>query len=126
MRAQHELRSIATEVAAEFSLSAAELNIVDLLGWIGPTTMGRLAAAAFVSPSNTTHTIKRLESIGLAQRSRSAASQRVVEVALTDEGQRAFSRSYTRVTHVVGEYLADRYSERELKELDALLAQLRD
>jgi len=124
MRAHRDLRSLASEVAIEFGLSAAELNIVDMLGWLGPTTMGQLARAAFVSPSNTTHTVKRLESAGLVSRSRSKESQRIVEVMLTEDGSELFKTCYPRVVNVVDGYLRERYSEHELKDLEMMLARL--
>ena len=68
MRARHLMYRKAAGVADESGLHAAELNVVDILGKFGPVSMGRLSRETFISPSNTTSTVKKLERAGLAKR----------------------------------------------------------
>jgi DNA-binding MarR family transcriptional regulator len=80
----------ASEVAESNGLHAAEMNVIDILGKYGPIPMGRLSRETFISPSNTTNTVKKLERAGLVKRNRSNNSDREVIVSLTAEGKRVF------------------------------------
>jgi len=83
MRARHLMHKKASEVAEDNGLHAAEMNAIDILGKYGPISMGRLSSETFISPSNTTNTVKKLERSGLVERQRSATSDREVNVALS-------------------------------------------
>ena len=88
MRARHVMHQKASTVAESNGLHAAEMNAIDILGKFGPISMGRLARETFISPSNTTNTVKKLERAGLVKRSRSKNSDREVTVSLTADGRR--------------------------------------
>jgi len=106
MLAHHHLHARGTRVAARFGLHIAELNVIDMLGKLGSVSMGELSAATFISTSNTTHTVKKLESRGLVRRRRGARSQRVVEVSLTVRGRALFSRCYPGIVSAIEGQLA--------------------
>lgn len=94
MVAQNDLQRMADDVAARFGLLGAELNVIDILGKFGATTMGELAHRTFISPSNTTRTVKLLEKRALVKRSRDPNSGRIVRVALTTRGSALFRQCY--------------------------------
>lgn len=58
----------------------------------GPASIGELAEALGVTQSSATTACQRLEKAGLATRARDAADERVVRVALTEQGQQRIER----------------------------------
>lgn len=90
----HDLQAMAQKVGARYGLISAELNVVDILGRFGGTSMGLLARRTFISPANTTRTVKSLERKGLVKRARNAASARNVDVALTTKGLALYRKCY--------------------------------
>jgi DNA-binding MarR family transcriptional regulator len=121
MRAHHRLHALGSSVAADFGLHIAQLNVIDMLGKLGPITMGELSQATFISPSNTTHTVKKLEVAGLVTRQRSTASERTVVVSLTGQGEQLFRVCYPRILMAVEESLEQRLSAAERVTLADLL-----
>ena len=124
MQAHHNLLAIGSSVARDFGLHIAELNVIDMLGKLGPITMGELSQATFISPSNTTHTVKKLESNGLVARQRSTTSERMVMVSLTDKGKQLFKACYPRILMTVEADLEQRLSAAERVALAGLLEKL--
>ncbi len=124
MRARHLLRSKASKVAESIGLHAAEMNVVDILGKYGPISMGRLSTETFISPSNTTNTVKKLERAGLVERQRSANSDREVYVTLTGQGRIVFRKCYPRILGEAHAHMAERLTRGELRQLAMLLGKL--
>jgi len=124
VRAHHRLHSLGSSIAADFGLHIAQLNVIDMLGKLGPITMGELSRATFISASNTTHTVKKLEIAGLLARQRSAASERKVVVSLTDEGEQLFRECYPRILTAVDGVLKQGLNARERATLARLLGKL--
>ncbi|NOX68265.1 MAG: winged helix-turn-helix transcriptional regulator [Gammaproteobacteria bacterium] len=124
LHARHRLYKIASTVAGDAGLHAAELNVIDILGKMGPISMGRLSDETFVSPANTTYTVRKLEVVHLVQRLRSKDSERSVTVALTKKGQTLFRRCYPAVLTAVDNYLSERLSSTDKKNLARILARL--
>jgi len=124
MRARHLMHKKASEVAEDNGLHAAEMNAIDILGKYGPISMGRLSSETFISPSNTTNTVKKLERSGLVERQRSATSDREVNVALTGNGRAVFRKCYPRILGEAHALMDERLSRRETKALAELLRKL--
>lgn len=124
MRAHHRLHALGSSIATDFGLHIAQLNVIDMLGKLGPITMGELSRATFISPSNTTHTVKKLEAAGLVERQRSTASERKVVVSLTDDGEQLFSKCYPRILMAVEGILEQSLSASERATLARLLGKL--
>ena len=124
MRARHLLHKKASDVAKSIGLHAAEMNVVDILGKYGPVSMGRLSKETFISPANTTNTVKKLEQAGLVRRSRSATSDREVTVSLTAEGRRTFRKCYPRILGEAHAHMAERLTRAEHGQLAKLLSKL--
>jgi DNA-binding MarR family transcriptional regulator len=124
MRARHMMHKKATSVAEGSGLHAAELNVIDILGKFGPISMGRLAQETFISPSNTTSTVKKLEKSGLVRRKRSDNSDREVTVGLTDKGRAIFRKCYPSILADVHEHITDRLTPGEGKQLAGILRKL--
>ena len=124
MRARHLMHKKASEVAEDNGLHAAEMNAIDILGKYGPISMGRLSTETFISPSNTTNTVKKLERAGLVERQRSANSDREVHVTLTGQGRIVFRKCYPRILGEAHAHMAERLTRGELRQLAMLLGKL--
>ncbi len=124
MRARHLLRSKASKVADSNGLHAAEMNVIDILGKFGPISMGRLAAETFISPSNTTNTVKKLERAGIVERQRSATSDREVNVTLTSSGRAVFRKCYPRILGEAHAHMVKRLTPDEMKLLAGVMRKL--
>jgi len=124
MRVRHEMHKKASAVAESVGLHAAELNVVDILGKFGPVSMGRLSNETFISPSNTTSTVKKLELAGLVVRKRSKDSDREVTVSLTGKGRAVFRRCYPRILGEVHGHLTERLTRGEMTTLARALNKL--
>ena len=120
---QKDLQGLAQEVGARFGLHSAELNVVDILGRFGTTTMGELARRTFISPANTTRTVKNLEARKLVARSRDSRSDRVVVVALTPKGKALFRQCYPAIFDEAVRYFDKGLSKHERNQLARLLEQ---
>ena len=121
MRARHVLHGKASTVAEGIALHAAEMNVIDILGKFGPISMGQLSSETFISPSNTTNTVKKLEQAGFVKRNRSNTSDREVTVSLTAEGRETFRKCYPRILGDVQEHIAERLTRQEKLALAEIL-----
>ncbi len=126
MRIHEQFISIGEARAVSFGIHIAELNVVNTLGKLGPLTMGSLSRATFISPANTTHTVKKLESRSLVVRQRSAESEREVIVRLTDAGEDLFKQCYPEILNTISELLDERIGDEGRRELAGLLLRVGD
>jgi len=124
LHARHTLYRLASGVAADAGLHAAELNVIDILGKMGQISMGRLSDETFISPANTTYTVRKLEAARLVRRLRSKNSERSVTVTLTKKGERLFRRCYPAVLTAIDDYISDCLSNSDKKNLARILAKL--
>ncbi len=124
MLTHHALQHLARDVATRFGLQSAELNVIDVLGKFGATTMGELARRTFISPASTTRTVKDLEARRLVARRRHAESDRVVVVALTPKGQALFRQCFPSVFALAVEYFDAHLKPAERMQLVELLEKL--
>ena len=124
MLTHHSLQHRARAVAIRFQLQSAELNVIDVLGKFGTTTMGELARRTFISPASTTRTVKDLEARKLVRRRRHVDSERVVEVGLTPKGHVLFRKCYPEILALAVEYFDAKLAPAERMRLAALLEKL--
>ena len=124
MRLRQMLHSMASSVAPTVGLQCTEMSALDTLGKFGPLTMGQLSKRSFISPTNTTRTVKSLVERNLVTRQRSPKSDREVLVRLTPDGEKIFRKSYPHMIHDVNDLLASKLDRNERKALATLLAKL--
>lgn len=74
----------------ETNLGHHDLRIVEQLGEAGPQMMRSLAEHLGVAVNSVTSLIDSLEQKGLVHRTRSDVDRRVINVALTEKGDKAF------------------------------------
>lgn len=89
-RTYDRMKAIEEELFSQFDISAQQYNTLRLLQYVHPNGMATLQIAErLISRApDITRLIDRLEERGLVQRSRKTENRRVVEVALTAEGQK--------------------------------------
>lgn len=121
MRARNLMHGKASSIAESIGLHAAEMNVIDILGKFGPVSMGRLSNESFISPSNTTSTVKKLERAELVERSRSKTSDREVTVGLTGSGRAIFRQCYPRILGEAHAHMAERLTRADTIKLAAIL-----
>lgn len=124
MLTHHALQHLARSVATRFGLQSAELNVIDVLGKFGATTMGELARRTFISPASTTRTVKDLEARKLVVRRRHAESERIVMVALTLKGQALFRECFPAIFALAVGYFDAKLEPAERMRLVKLLEKL--
>ncbi len=124
MRARHLMHKKASDVAESTGLHTAEMNVIDILGKFGPISMGRLSSETFISPSNTTSTVKKLEQAELVARKRSNTSDREVMVTLTGDGRKIFRKCYPRILGEAHAHMAQRLTRGEMRLLADVLRKL--
>lgn len=124
MLAHHALQQRARQVATRHRLQSGELNVIDVLGKFGATTMGELARRTFISPASTTRTVKDLEARRLVARRPDARSKRVVTVALTARGRAVFAKCFPAIFALAVEYFDARLTPAERARLVGLLEKL--
>jgi DNA-binding MarR family transcriptional regulator len=124
MRLRQTLQSMASQVAPTVGLQSTEMSALDTLGKFGPLTMGQLAKRSFISPTNSTSTVKSLVDRKLVTRQRSPKSDREVLVRLTAAGEKVFRKSYPHMVHDVNDLLGSKLNQQERRTFAALLAKL--
>lgn len=124
MRARHLMQRKASGGAERSGLHAAEPNVIDILGSRGPVSTGRLSREAFISPPNTTGTVKKPEQAGLVTRRRSESSDREVTVRLTAKGRALFRKCYPDILGDVHAHLSERLTRAEMAGVAKALGKL--
>jgi DNA-binding MarR family transcriptional regulator len=98
--------------------------IDDVVDGFRPISMGRLSSETFISPSNTTSTVKKLEQAELVARKRSNTSDREVMVTLTGDGRKIFRKCYPRILGEAHAHMAQRLTRGEMRLLADVLRKL--
>jgi len=76
------------KMSRQFSLTAPQSGVLRCLAHNGPISSADLSRELYVTPSNITGIIDRLERKGLVQRIRKEDDRRVTLIQLTDEGRK--------------------------------------
>jgi DNA-binding MarR family transcriptional regulator len=123
-RAVAELQSATDEmdeaVAQRLGINRTDLRCLGLLFARGSLSAGQLALASHLSPGAATTALDRLERAGYALRTRGAHDRRSVLVELTSLARQRIEELYGPVG-TEGLQLLDRYSDDELRFLNAFL-----
>ena len=89
------------------TIGFAHLRLMGALRREGSMTASGLAAAADLSPATVTEMVDTLVGAGFAERGRDATDRRVVRVALTPAGRKAFDAKRARLVVAFNRELAD-------------------
>lgn len=92
---QFQLLHSVTACDQHTNLGHQDLRVLEVLGEHGPQKMRSLAEHLGLAVNSMTSLVDSLEQKGAAHRTRSETDRRVVNVALTEEGQRIYALAST-------------------------------
>jgi MarR family 2-MHQ and catechol resistance regulon transcriptional repressor len=106
-----------------FGLTQPQFGVLEVLGHLGPMSLGDLAKKMLISCGNTTVIVDNLEKEGLIERTAVPGDRRVKVAQLTPKGKKLFLEIFPRHAVAMAE-LAAVLSENEQIRLAALLKKL--
>jgi DNA-binding MarR family transcriptional regulator len=122
-RVASEMRLSLDRVLVPHGITAQQWIILTRCGMPGNTSPAELAEALHITPSAVTKLLDRLETSKLVKRTRSKIDRRFVTVQVTENGQ-ALLRKLPPVVKEVNDSFTNGFSDREKKQLLALLRRL--
>ncbi len=93
MRAEQIFLARATAILRPLELTFARYQVLGMLRWTGPLTLGAVAHRLWITPGTVTNAIDRLEGAGLCKRVSHPTDARATLVEITAKGRRAFDRA---------------------------------
>ncbi len=93
MRAEQILLAQATTILRPLGLTFARYQVLGMLRWTGPLTLGRLGDRLWITPATVTSAIDRLEAAGLCRRVSHPDDARATLAEITTKGRRVFDRA---------------------------------
>ena len=106
-----------------YGLTQPQFGVFELLGHLGPITIGDVGKKMLVTGGCVTVIVDNLEKEGLVERLRSTDDRRVIKVQLTVKGRRFFEEVFTQHAERVTQ-LASALTEDEQAQLSQLLKKL--
>jgi len=106
-----------------YGLTQPQFGVFELLGHLGPLTIGDVSKKMLVTGGCVTVILDNLEKESLVERIRSTEDRRVIKVQLTDKGDRLFKEIFAQHAQHVTE-LASVLTENEQVQLSQLLKKL--
>ncbi len=106
-----------------YGLTQPQFGVLEMLGHLGPLTIGDIGKRMLVTGGCTTVILDNLEKDGLVERVRSVEDRRVITIQLTTRGQGTFKRIFPKHAKRVTE-LASVLTEEEQSQLSDLLKKL--
>jgi len=123
MRADQILMTEATEILRPFGLTFARYQVLGMLRWTGPITLGKLGDRLWITPATVTNAIDRLETAGLCRRVDHPEDARATLAEITAKGRRLFDRAVDELN--VKLFGAVTLSPGELDQLVRLIGKIR-
>lgn len=93
MRAEQIFLNQATEILRPMGLTFARYQVLGMLRWTGPLTLGKLGDRLWITPATVTNAIDRLEAAGLCRRVDHPNDARATLAEITAKGNRVFDRA---------------------------------
>jgi MarR family 2-MHQ and catechol resistance regulon transcriptional repressor len=106
-----------------YGLTQPQFGVVELLGHLGPVTIGEVTKKMLVTGGCVTVILDNLEKEGLVERMRSTEDRRVIKVQLTEKGQGLFENIFRQHAERVSQ-LASVLTDAEQNQLAGLLKKL--
>ncbi len=106
-----------------YGLTQPQFGVFELLGHLGPLTIGDVSKKMLVSGGCVTVILDNLEKENLVERMRSTEDRRVIKVQLTEKGEQLFKEIFGKHAQRVTE-LASVLTEEEQVQLSNLLKKL--
>ena len=93
MRADQILMEQATEILRPLGLTFARYQVLGMLRWTGPLTLGKVGERLWITPATVTNAIDRLEAAGLCRRVDHPEDARATLAEITVKGRKLFDRA---------------------------------
>ncbi|MEY2469765.1 MAG: hypothetical protein QOF21_2463, partial [Actinomycetota bacterium] len=93
MRAEQIFLSEATDILRPLGLTFARYQVLGMLRWLGPITLGRLGDRLWITAATVTNAIDRLETAGLCTRAAHPDDARATLAEITPKGRKVFDRA---------------------------------
>lgn len=93
MRAEQIFHNRAAATLRPLGLTFARYQVLGMLRWQGPLTLGSVGHRLWITPATVTSAIDRLENAGLTRRVAHPTDARATLVAITPKGRRLFDRA---------------------------------
>ncbi len=93
MRAEQIFESRAATILRPLGLTFARYQVLGMLRWAGPMTLGSVGHRLWITPATVTSAVDRLENAGLSRRVAHPTDARATLVEITAKGRRKFDRA---------------------------------
>jgi DNA-binding MarR family transcriptional regulator len=123
LRAEQIFLGRATAILRPLGLTFARYQVLGMLRWTGPLTLGAVGHRLWITPGTVTSAIDRLESAGLCRRLSHPTDARATLAEITPKGRRLFDRAVEALNRELFETVG--LSVEELDELVRLIGKLR-
>ena len=123
MRADQILMDRATDILRPLGLTFARYQVLGMLRWTGPITLGKLGDRLWITPATVTNAIDRLETAGLCRRVDHPQDARATLAEISPKGRKLFDRAVEELN--VKLFSAVGLSDDERDELVRLLGKIR-
>jgi len=122
-RAYTTFNKLTVRNIATYHLTQPQFAVIEILGHLGPMTIGALCKKMLVSGGNMTVVLDNLQKEGLVERIHSVADRRTINVRLTDKGEKLFDEIFPKHAEYV-ENIVKVLSIEEQDQLASLLKKL--
>lgn len=123
MRAEQIFLRRATDTLRPLGLTFARYQVLGMVRWVGPLTLGAIGHGLWITAATVTNAIDRLEAADLCRRASHPTDARATLVEITAKGRRTFDRAVERLNEDVFGTVG--LSEDELDQLVALIGKIR-
>ena len=123
MRAEQIFLNRATALLRPLGLTFARYQVLGMLRWTGPMTLGAVGHGLWITPATVTSAVDRLEAAGLCRRTSHPTDARATLVEITAKGRRLFDRSVEALNAEL--FGTVELSEDELELLVSLIGKIR-
>ncbi len=123
MRAEQIFLNRATDILRPLDLTFARYQVLGMLRWTGPMTLGAIGHRLWITAATVTGSINRLEAAGLIRRLPHPTDARATFVEITAKGRRMFDQAVTKLNAELFDSVG--LSEAESELLVALIGKIR-
>lgn len=93
MRAEQIFQNRAAALLRPLGLTYARYQVLGMLRWAGPLTLGAVGRGLWITPATVTSAVDRLENAGLCRRVAHPTDARATHVEITAKGSRLFDKA---------------------------------
>lgn len=123
MRAEQIFANRAAVILRPLGLTFSRYQVLGMLRWVGPLTLGSVAHRLWITPATVTSSVDRLEAAGLSRRVSHPGDARATLLEITAKGRRLFDKAVDRLNAEL--FTSVGLDEQELEQLVALIGKLR-